>query len=81
VSGARRRGVGVDGGPVAGVPTQPYGPGAICEECGHFAGRHRPGGCPGVSNHNPCRCGGMVWLGVRWPWPWLPAPEGLDAGG
>lgn len=58
-------------------PVQPYGPGAICEECGHFSGRHDEDGCPGVLN--ACACKGMLWLGTRWPRPWLPAPEGLVA--
>jgi hypothetical protein len=61
--------------PLAAGPEQPYGPGAICEDCGHFAGRHREQGCPGVSGH--CDCPAMQWLGVRWPRPWLSAPEGL----
>lgn len=56
-------------------PEQPYGPGAICEECGHFAGRHDPDGCPGVLRD--CACRGMLWRKVRWPRPWLAAPDGL----
>lgn len=58
-------------------PTQPYGPGAICEQCGHFAGRHNSDGCQWPSRK--CSCAGMLWLGVRWPRPWLAAPEGLRA--
>jgi hypothetical protein len=58
------------------TPEQPYGPGAMCDECGHFAGRHDEDGCTGVSK--PCTCAGMLWLGTRWPRPWLPAPEGLS---
>lgn len=60
-------------------PEQPYAPGAICEECGHFAGRHGEGGCMGFGPDAPCKhgkdgkpCGGMLWLGVRWPRPWDP---------
>jgi hypothetical protein len=72
---------------------QPYGPGAICSNCGHWAHRHGPevregkrGRLPGcdVSDliakgiaDKPCRCRGMLWDGQRWPRPWLPAPEGL----
>jgi len=55
----------------------PYGPGALCEECGHFAARHGAGGCTGVTAS--CGCAGMRWLGVLWPRPWLPAPDGLVA--
>jgi hypothetical protein len=57
------------------LPEQPYGPGAMCDDCGHFAGRHNEDGCPGINNG--CDCAGMLWLGTRWPRPWLPAPEGL----
>jgi hypothetical protein len=59
------------------VPMQPYGPGAFCDDCGHFAGRHDPGGCSGVSE--PCPCLAMLWRGYRWPRPWLPAPEGTKS--
>lgn len=65
------------------VPEQPYGPGAVCDDCGHFAGRHGEDGCvvddliaAGVRTE-PCPCAGMLWLGVRWPRPWLAAPDGL----
>lgn len=63
---------------VMAAPEQPYGPGAICDDCGHFAERHNPEGChfPRPAD-NPCRCAGMLWLDVRWPRPWLPAPRGL----
>lgn len=62
-------------------PVQPYGPGAICDECGHFAERHQPAYCSGVPfGHEACACAGMLWLRVRWPRPYLPAPEGLTAG-
>lgn len=59
-------------------PEQPYGPGAICEACGHFAERHAPApsGCGGIKG---CDCTAMLWQGVRWPRPWLPAPDGLVA--
>lgn len=57
------------------MPEQPYGPGAFCGTCGHFAERHGPDGCTGVKK--PCRCEVMQWNGYRWPRPWLPAPEGL----
>lgn len=51
-------------------PAPPYGPGAICEECGHFAGRHGDGDCqfPREPGHG-CRCAGLLWLGVRWRVP------------
>jgi hypothetical protein len=65
------------------TPEQPYGPGGICDDCGHFAGRHGPDGCDtsdlvakGIRK-KPCSCKGMLWLDVRWPRPWLPAPEGM----
>jgi hypothetical protein len=64
---------------------QPYGPGGICDECGHFAGRHAEDGCDTADlvlagiRKKPCKCKGMLWLGVRWPRPWLPAPDGLVA--
>lgn len=60
---------------------QPYGPGAICDDCGHFACRHGENGCafPRPAD-NPCRCAGMLWLGTRWLRPWLPSPEGLTSG-
>lgn len=54
----------------------PYGPGAICDDCGHFAGRHDEDGCHtddleelGIRDE-PCPCPMMLWLGVRWPRPW-----------
>lgn len=56
------------------LPVQPYSPGALCETCGHFAGRHGPEGCLWIDG---CLCKAMLWLDVRWPRPWLPAPEGL----
>lgn len=69
--------------PLNDSPEQPYGPGAICDECGHFANRHGEHGCDtsdlvasGI-RMTPCECAGMLWLGERWPRPWLPAPEGL----
>ena len=50
----------------------PYGPGAICEDCGHFAGRHAGLGClfPPESRFpphrgQPCPCRGMQWGGLR----------------
>lgn len=74
-------------------PEQPYGPGAMCDDCGHFAMRHGPEVRQGKKNKlpgcdtrdlvnagirdKPCPCRGMLWLGVRWPRPELPAPEGL----
>lgn len=66
-----------------------YGPGAICDDCGHFAARHGEDGCAGVvpetgcrfgeggTEANPKKCEGFLWQGRRWPRPWLPAPEGL----
>ena len=62
---------------------QPYGPGAMCEHCGHFACRHDMDGCSferawrGGSENDVCDCKAMLWFGVCWPHPWLPAPEGL----
>lgn len=79
-------------------PEQPYGPGAICDQCGHFALRHGPfvrqskrsgrmlPGCDATDlveagiRKGPCNCRGMLWLGVRWPRPSLPAPDGLKQG-
>lgn len=56
---------------------QPYGPGAICDECGHFAARHDEDGCHGVDPAKGCRfgkrrkpCKGMMWQGTRWLRPW-----------
>jgi hypothetical protein len=63
---------------VSRKPEQPYGPGAICAQCGHFAGRHDQTGCSGVKK--TCDCVGMLWMGLRWPRPWLPAPEGMMTG-
>lgn len=67
------------------IPKQPYGPGAICEDkkCeGHFAHRHNENGCDvtdliesGVRD-TPCECDGFLWLGNRWPRPWLSFEEG-----
>lgn len=64
---------------VAAVLEQPP-IGGLCEECGHLAGRHRGERCH-FPRHvdNPCTCAGMLWLGRRWPRPWLPAPDGLTA--
>lgn len=56
-------------------PLHPYGPGAFCDECGHFAARHDPNGCSWPDH--PCPCKGMLWGGYRWYRPWLDAPEGL----
>jgi hypothetical protein len=64
--------------------------GGICDECGHFAGRHDEAGCHGVDPAKGCRfgegssqevyvaCDGMKWQGRTWPRPWLPYPEGLQ---
>jgi hypothetical protein len=69
--------------------TSVYGPGAMCDDCGHFAARHDESGCHGVVFAVGCRlgdggteaepraCPGMLWMGKRWPRPWLPAPDGL----
>lgn len=57
-------------------PQRPYGPGAFCDGCGHFASRHGPEGCMGFPD-KPCRCPSMLWNGYRWPRPWLGPPEGL----
>ncbi len=54
--------------------------GGFCDECGDFAARHDELGCQFPrfdANLAPCACSGMLWLDVRWPRPWLPAPEGL----
>ena len=49
--------------------------GGFCSDCGHFAGRHDEEGChwPGYD----CGCPAMRWNDLRWPRPWLAAPEGL----
>lgn len=64
------------------APEQPYGPGAFCDTCGHFAARHGEDGClfPGGCKHGKVEgqpCTVMTWQGIEWPRPWLPAPEGL----
>lgn len=70
-------------------PEQPYGPGAFCEDCGHFACRHDMEGCSfprewrggersPTETFKDCHCEAMLWQGVRWPRPWLPAPDGLE---
>ena len=45
------------------------GPGAQCEDCGHFAQRHVVGTCyfPAEvhEGRKPCDCGGMQWHGFR----------------
>jgi len=63
---------------------QPYGPGAICEDCGHFAARHDEDGCHGVdpavgcrwgkggTKTSPKKCTAMLWKGTRWARPWDP---------
>jgi len=50
----------------------PYGPGAICEDCGHFAGRHAglaclfpPESLAAPNTGQPCPCAGMAWGGLR----------------
>jgi hypothetical protein len=42
------------------------GPGAQCDDCGHFAHRHLDSRCrfPRPED-NPCRCKGMKWQGQR----------------
>lgn len=64
------------------APEQPYGPGALCGDCGHMAFRHDEDGCHGVdpevgcrfggrgTEKNPKQCKGMLWMGVRWAKPW-----------
>lgn len=51
-------------------PQPPYGPGALCEDCGHFAGRHSNLVChfPPESRRSrqPCDCAGMLWGDLRW---------------
>ena len=61
-------------------PEQPYGPGAMCDTCGHFAARHDEVGChfDRKPPQTDCGCAVMRWLGVEWPRPWLPAPAGLS---
>lgn len=63
-------------------PVQPE-PGGTCDECGHYAARHDEKGChfPRPPETSPCTCQAMVYAGVTWPRPWLPAPEGLRADG
>jgi len=65
------------------TPERPYGPGAICDTCGHMAGRHDEKGCAGMNLDYDCHCAPrhkdckvMRWAGVDWPRPWLPYPEG-----
>lgn len=60
-------------------PEQPYGPGAICDRCGHFASRHDQDGCRGVTRGCAYGCADkpFLWRGAEWPRPWLPTPEGL----
>lgn len=70
-------GGGVVTEPEEKMPEQPYGPGAFCGTCGHFAGRHGPDGCSGIEGPCKSRCEAMQWNGYKWPRPWLPAPEGL----
>lgn len=81
----RKRGP-LDAMPEPELPEQPYGPAAICDTCGHFAGRHDEKGCRGMNDDYDCHCAprrghcqGFLWKGVIWPRPWLPAPEGLKA--
>jgi hypothetical protein len=59
---------------------QPYGPGAMCDHCGHFAARHDEDGChfDRPDPEDDCGCPVMRWLDVDWPRPWLPAPDGLS---
>ena len=66
-----------DDQPVSAAPEQPP-IGGFCDDCGHFAARHDELGChfPRPAT-NPCDCAGMQWQGVRWPRPWMPAPDGL----
>lgn len=48
------------------------GPGGICDDCGHFAGRHYDGACDTGNLYSagtprrPCRCAGFLWLGQRY---------------
>jgi hypothetical protein len=60
----------------------PYGPGAICETCGHFASRHDKDGCHGVdpevgcrygkrgTDKHPVQCKVFLWQGLKYPEPW-----------
>lgn len=42
------------------------GPGGICEDCGHFAIRHKGLACLFPRpKAEPCTCNGMLWLGQR----------------
>src|SRR5690348_9617743 len=59
----------------------PYGPGAICEDCGHWAGRHDSDGChcddlieKGIISE-PCPRPAMLWNGERWADPSLPSHD------
>lgn len=55
----------------------PYGPGALCQTCGHFAARHDGQGCHGVDRAKGCRFGNkqgdpcpvMRWNNRDWPDP------------
>jgi hypothetical protein len=65
-----------------GALEQPYGPGALCGDCGHMAARHDEDGCHGVdpavgcrfsgkgTEKRPKKCSAFLWNGVRWPRPW-----------
>ena len=57
------------------------GPGALCDDCGHFAARHRGMGCNGIDT-NGCtgHCQGMLRRGHRFEMngpagPVLPRPR------
>ena len=39
------------------------GPGAFCEDCGHFAARHIGLTC--YFREDGCTCGGMLWQGHK----------------
>jgi hypothetical protein len=65
-----------------GALEQPYGPGALCGDCGHIAARHGEDGCSGVfpergcqfgdggTEKRPKKCVAFLWNGVRWYRPW-----------
>lgn len=63
-------------------PEQPYGPGAWCGTCGHFAARHDETGChcedliAGGQRTGDCTCKVFTWMGYEWPRPWLSIDDG-----
>jgi hypothetical protein len=63
------------------TPEQPYGPGAVCDDCGHWAARHNSQGCDTTDlvargiRKKPCDCPAFLWKGTRWSEP--SRPDGI----